>query len=359
MSLWRDADLRGLVPEQFRLTLGEGSTPVVRSRTIGPSIGLEQLYFKVESGNPTGSYKDRFAAVAVSEMLARGKKRCVATSSGNAGAALAAYCTAAGIECFITIVETAPENKLRQMLAYGARIVKIRGFGLDADISEKTFHTLRRMGAREDSQLQISAFTHSPIGMQGVQSIAYDLAGQGPGPWAHVFSPAGGGGLCLSVARGFARLVEEGELAACPKMDVVQPAGNDTISTPLREGADKARAVAATTRISGLQVPSVIDGDWTLAACRATGGQGFAVSDEDVWKAQKRLAREEGIFTEPAGATALAGVLQAARSGRLLKDAPIACLVTGIGFKDDASAQAMAADSECPLWDVETLAALE
>mgnify|MGYP002701073894 FL=1 len=119
MSVWRWADHFESIPESFRLTLGEGETPLLHSRSIGPDAGLPNLYFKLETTNPSGSYKDRFAATAVSDMLARGKKRCVATSSGNTGAALAAYCAAAGIRCQIAVVETAPEDKLRQMLAYG------------------------------------------------------------------------------------------------------------------------------------------------------------------------------------------------------------------------------------------------
>ena len=96
-GLWRYAEWLDPVPESARLTLGEGGTPVVRSRRIGPSVGLKNLFFKLEITNPTGSYKDRFACTAVSDMVAQGKTECIATSSGNTGAALAAYCAVAGI----------------------------------------------------------------------------------------------------------------------------------------------------------------------------------------------------------------------------------------------------------------------
>ena len=131
MSIWRWAERFGAgeIPPEMRVTLGEGQTPLVRSRHLGPSNGVTELYFKVEGSNPTGSYKDRFAAAAVAHMLAQGKRHCIATSSGNTGAALAAYCAAAGIACDIAAVETAPEEKLRQMMAYGARVYKVRGFG--------------------------------------------------------------------------------------------------------------------------------------------------------------------------------------------------------------------------------------
>ncbi|MCA9099147.1 MAG: pyridoxal-phosphate dependent enzyme, partial [Planctomycetaceae bacterium] len=104
MNIWRWADLLEPVPEGAQLTLGEGDTALIRSRRIGPSVGLPNLFFKLEHGNASGSYKDRFAFSAISHMVARGQKKCIATSSGNTGAALAAYCAAAGIECRIALV---------------------------------------------------------------------------------------------------------------------------------------------------------------------------------------------------------------------------------------------------------------
>src|SRR5215213_4887230 len=103
MSIWRWADWIEPVPAEARLTLGEGDTPLVRSRAIGPAAGLPSLYFKLETVNPSGSYKDRFAAAAVSHLRASGRRQVIATSSGNTGAALAAYCAAAGVPCEIAI----------------------------------------------------------------------------------------------------------------------------------------------------------------------------------------------------------------------------------------------------------------
>ena len=118
MSVWQFADWIAAVPANHRLTRGEGNTPLVRSCHLAPPIGADRLFLKLESSNPTGSYKDRFAAVEISALLAAGKTRCVGTSSGNTGAALAAYCAAAGIACELAIVEGAPAAKLAQMLAY-------------------------------------------------------------------------------------------------------------------------------------------------------------------------------------------------------------------------------------------------
>lgn len=334
--------------EPPRLTLGEGGTPLLRSRRIGPEAGLRQLYFKLETVNPTGSYKDRFAASAVSWMRRKGRHTCLATSSGNTGAALAAYCAAAGLRCHIAVVETAPAGKLQQMLAYGAEIHRVRGFGIDTEATQKTFSRLRDLGAQPGHALQISAYAFSPEGMSGVESLGLELAEQLPA-LAHVFSPAGGGGLTLAVARGLRR-AGHGAAVHC-----VQPEGNDTIAGPLRRGQNQAQPVECRTQISGLQVPSVLDGDEVIAACRASGGTGHRVSDAQVWELQARLAREEGLFCEPAGAVALAGALNAFQAGEIEADAPLVCLVTGSGFKDPASVERLNATADCRLVSWEEL----
>src|SRR5436305_11750544 len=158
MSIWRWADWLDPVPPPARVTLGEGNTPLVRSRRIGPSAGLDNLFFKLETSNPSASYKDRFAVTAVSHMKAAGQSRCVATSSGNTGSALAAYCAAAGMQCVIAIVEAAPEGKLQQMLAYGAKLYRVRGFGIDPTISADVFRIVNRLGSQSGSPTQISSY---------------------------------------------------------------------------------------------------------------------------------------------------------------------------------------------------------
>jgi threonine synthase len=349
MSVWNYTEnYESSVPEEFRVSLGEGNTPLIRSRSIGPSVGLENLFFKLESGNPTGSYKDRFAAPGISHMKQNGDHTCLATSSGNTGAALAAYCAAARIRCRIAVVETAPIAKLQQMLAYGAEIERVRGFGPDAAVTQQVIEALHRKAEEPGHALQVSAFHWSPLGMEGVQSIAYELNEQMEKHIDHVFSPAGGGGLTLAVARGFSP-------AYSTAVHCVQPEGNDTIASALRSGLDKAMDVECTTKISGLQVANVIDGHEVIAACRKSGGTGHLVSDEEVYAAQKRLAREEGIFSEPAGAVALAGILNASKHGDIAPSARVVALVTGSGFKDAHSIESMNAGNECPLVEPDQL----
>jgi threonine synthase len=360
MSVWRWADAIAAVPPEERITLGEAATPFLPARRIGRSAGIEHLYLKVETANPTGSYKDRFAAVAVSHMRASGQRTAVATSSGNTGAALAAYCAAAGLRCEIAAVEDAPSGKLRQMRAYGAHVVRVRGFGLDPVVTRDVFAAVGARAAAPGAALQISAYSASPIGMSGVETIAWELVEQADVlglPVARVFCPAGGGGLALAVTRGFAAAVARGRLPRMPRIEIVQPVGNATIAGPLREGVAQARTVSCTTAIGGLQVPTVLDGDELIRAARPTGGSGHLVRDEAIYDAQARVAHEEGIYAEPAGAAALAGALSSAREGDPGdSNGLVVCLVTGSGFKDPDSVDRMLDPAECPVLDVRDLA---
>lgn len=342
MSVWRWSDRLCPVAESHRITLGEGRTPLVRSRRLGPSLGLNQLYFKLESANPTGSYKDRFAAVAVSHALASGVRRIVATSSGNAGASLAAYCAAGGIPLHITTLEAAPADKLAQMRAYGASVVRVQGYGPQNDVNLRVCFRLRQRGQEPDCAFLISSFRDCPEGMTGIQTIAYELAEELPSGIDHVFCCAGSGGLALGVARGFQ------QLGLCTKVECVQPVGNATIAGPLRTNAATAEPVSCQSQISGLQVSIIIDGQMALDAVRQSGGGGHLVTDEQAWSAQLQLARQEGIFAEPAGAVPFAGLQAAVVEGRVDADAAVVCLVTGVGFKDGAAVQRMPGLKDMP-----------
>ena len=248
------------------------------------------------------------------------------------------------------MVESAPIGKLQQMIAYGAEIVRVRGFGMDAGITTSVFDRLKAMGQEPGYALQISAYAYSPEGMEGVESIAFELSENTDEKWDSVFCPVGGGGLALATARGFAKSGDQS-----PAIHCVQPAGNDTVASALRNGEAKGREVECSTSISGLQVASVIDGNEVIRECRETGGTGHLASDEEVWGMQRRLAREEGIFCEPAGAVALAGLAKAVKQGEVDRAQRIACLVTGAGFKDPDSVERINTGHACPIVEASEL----
>lgn len=333
------------------ISLGEGNTPLVRSKRIAGTLGLSNLYFKLENLNPTGSYKDRFASAFVSSLLHEKQTVCLATSSGNTGAALAAYCAAANIKCILAIVDGAPKAKITQMQLYGAHTYMIKGFGKDPLITTAVFELLKELAESLKVPLPISAYRYCATGMEGVQTIAYEIMDQSRGQTDHIFSPAGGGGLTLAVAQGIQVYAAKHALSDLPKVHCVQPEGNDTIASALRNGALTANAIdLATTSVSGLQVPSVLDGDAVIRECRALHGTGYVVTDDEIYEWHKRLAQEEGIFCEPAGAVALAGLASAIKKNEIKAADRVVCLVTGSGFKDMLSV-----DKHFDLPDIDTV----
>jgi len=348
MSIWNWQQAFDGVAAGYQISLGEADTPLLRSRFIGPRVGLKNLYFKIESANPTGSFKDRYAALAVSHMLANEQTKCLATSSGNTGAALAAYCALANIECHIAVVEDAPAGKLQQMLAYGATIYRIEGFGTQPETTQAVFDVLETASSVDNVALQISAFRYSPAGMNGLKSISHELQMQLPHGIDHVFCQAGGGGLALGVAQGFLDIEMSLATFSLPKVHIVQPEGNDTMASALRFPNDSPGAVDCWTRISGLQVASVVDGHEAVEVCRKTEGTGFLVIDDTVWECQRTLAETEGVFCEPAAAVSVIGAITAFQMGQIKADDVVVCPITGSGFKDPASVSRMNEHRDCP-----------
>lgn len=331
----------------MQATLGEGNTPLIPSTHIGPSLGLSRLFFKLETCNPTGSYKDRFVAAEVTRLLERGGKACVATSSGNAGSSLASYCARYEIACAIVVSREAPEGKLVQMRAHGAKLFLVKDFIVSPEVTDKVLQCLQRIAEERNVAMVVSAYQYCPEGMRGVQSISDELVGQCAEGLDHVFVPVGGGGLFCAVCRGFDEVAEAQPGARPrlhpPRVHVVQPRGCPTIVDAFERGADDIRPVESTTRISGLAVPFDIDAGLALKLLRANGGHAFGVDDDEVYEAQQMMLATEGIYCEPAAATALAGLRRAVTKEIVHRDDTIVCLVTGHGFKDPESIDRAAA----------------
>lgn len=315
------------------ISLGEGNTPLAASVRLAPGA----VWFKFESTNPSGSYKDRFIATEVARLAARGVRTCVATSSGNTGAALATFGARAGMRAVIFVNADAPEGKLMQMRAHGATVVRVPRFAAAPEVTSGVFAQLETF-TREGAALVVSAFAYCPEGMAGVEGIARELRTQLPDA-AHVFVPVGGGGLYAAVCQGYG--------AGGPRVHAVQPLGCPTLLNAVSTG--QVDAVQSTTRVSGLSVPFDIDASLALRRLRECGGAAIGVSDEEVFLAQLEMLREEGICAEPAGATAFAGYRQALARGLVRPGEQCVCLVTGHGWKDPASLAAVADTVESPL----------
>jgi threonine synthase len=312
------------------LAIADLRTPLAAAGRLGPD-----LWFKLESCQPTGSYKDRFIAAELQRVLAEGRKLCVATSSGNTGSSLAAHCARHGIACVILVNADAPSGKLLQMQAHGAKVLRIPEFVTSPEVTQQVFAQLTAFTENGPAALVVSAFRYCPVGMDGVRAIAREIVEQLPAT-RHVFVPVGSGGLFAAVS------MEMHRIQPATRVHAVQPEGCPTIWNAFRMGASAITPVTSTTRISGLSVPFDIDGGLALRCLREHGGEAFGVSDAAVYQAQRDMLRTAGIYSEPAGATALAGYHQAREQGVLADGEAAVCLVTGHGFKDPASMEAAA-----------------
>ncbi|MGH9397244.1 MAG: threonine synthase [Terriglobia bacterium] len=319
------------------VTLGEGNTPLIKSARIGPALGINRLFFKLESCNPSGSYKDRFVSAEVSRIVNAGGPMCVATSSGNTGSSLAAYCARCGVQCVILVNQGVPSGKLAQMQAHGARVLRVKEFATSPRVTEQVYCSLIRLAGSCSLSLVVSAYRYCPVGMAAVESLAEEIVKQCDYPIDHIFVPVGGGGLFTAVCRG---MVNTG---ARPRIHAIQPSGCSTVVAAFERGDSEILPVESETRISGLSVPFDIDASLALEHLRRWNGSGFAVSDEEVFEAQQRLLQQEGIYTEPAGAAAFAGLRQALDRNLVRHDHTIVCLITGHGFKDPESIERAAA----------------
>lgn len=318
-----------LPPVSHFVTLGEGDTPLLHLGRMAAELGLRRLSAKVESANPTGSYKDRVAAMSISLAVDRGQHGWIATSSGNAGVSMAAYGRRAGLPGFLCMVSTAPPEKRLPLVPYGIELVAVDGVG-DGSLGstgETLMRRVRDAAQRHSLFLAITANAFNPDGMRGIDTIGYELAEQVPEA-THVYVPSGGGGLLTSLARGLRHRAVPARVIAC------QPAGcaplvrflDGEINTPAIEQCE--------SQISALQLPKPPDGPAAVAATAGSGGWGTSVTDDEILTAQRRLARSEGLFAEPAGAAGLAALIADVRSGRVGRDDHPVIVLTGAGWKD-------------------------
>lgn len=332
-GIWSYRNALPTVPPEHRVTLGEGRTPLIRSAAIGEAIGLPNLYFKLESLNPTGSYKDRISAMAVSLAKANGKSACIGTTSGNAGASFAAYAARSGLTYHVYVQENIVPAKLEQILVHRAQVRKVRGLGFDPVIGAKVFDTVQRKASENRWEPAITAFAYAPLAMEAVKTISWEIRDDLGVPDA-VFVPVGGGGLLAGIYGGFRDLLAAGKEERTPRMAACQSVGCSNVVSGFEDGSGRPAPGHSTSQISGIQVPNPPDAELVFRALAESAGFGIALEDETTWRWQEELAAKEGIFAEPAGAIALAGAAQAAKEGRLRREDTVVCIVSGAGYKD-------------------------
>lgn len=322
-----DWSLLSAVEPRFFPPLVVGRTPLVPARRLGEQVGLPGLFIKNDGQNPSGSLKDRASFLVVAEAARLGERRVVCASTGNAASALAAVCASAGVEALIFVPETAPRAKLVQMVLSGARVVPVKGTYDDAFRLSLEF-TAKRGGLNRNT-------AYHPLTIEGKKTVALELAEQlGLRAPDAVFVSAGDGVILAGVHKGFGDLVRVGLLSSMPRLFAVQAEKSDAIHRYVQTGV-YSNAADPKTVADSISVSCPSNAHWARRAILETKGATVTVSDDDILEAQQRLAAMTGVFTEPAGAAAFAGLVKVqAGAGALPKDAQVVVLATGHGLKD-------------------------
>ncbi len=328
-GMWRWHELLPVQDPAQEVTLGEGDCPLLSVPRLGGQLGVTQLYVKDESANPTGTFKARGMAAAVSRLRELGMRELVVPTAGNAGGALAAYAARAGLKAHVFMPADTPSANVMESRVAGADVRLVQGLISDA----------ARLAAAEGEGhgwFDVSTFKE-PYRVEGKKVMGYELAEQFGWdlPDVIVFPTGGGTGL-VGMWKAFEELVQLGWLSSVkmPRMVSVQAEGCAPIVQAFNAG--DLRAVFfpnAATIASGLRVPSVFADRLILRCLRASNGTALAVSDSAILAAQQQIAATEGIFTSPEGAATLAGLVQLAELGWVNPDDRVVLFNTGTGLK--------------------------
>jgi threonine synthase len=327
-TLWRYAEVLPLEADDERISLGEGFTPLLPARHLGARLGLPRLLIKDEAGNPTGSFKARGLALAVSMAKVLGARDVCLPSAGNAGSALAAYAAAAGLRAHVFLPRDIARVFVMETEAYGADVRMVDG--LITDAGRVCAEEARRNGWYDCATLK------EPYRVEGKKTMGYELAEQlGWRLPDAVLYPTGGGTGLVGMWKAFEEMEEMGWIGAGrPRMYAVQAEGCAPIVRAFREGADSAPLwEGATTLAHGLRVPRAIADFIMLRALRASGGGGVTVSDAEMVQGVKDAAAAEGLFMSPEGGACVAALRGLVDSGAISGGDTVVVFSTGTGFK--------------------------
>jgi len=309
------------------VSLKEGNTPLLRSQKLGKHLGIS-LYFKLESKNPTGAFKDRGSALEISLVKEWGVKGICVASTGNMAASCACYAASAHIPCFIFVPELTPASKLAQAISYGGRIVQVKGTYNDAaSLAEKI--------ARE---LHFYLAGDYAFRVEGAKTAAFEIIDQLYYHPPHaVIVPIGCGTNIASYLKGFREYRALGLLDTIPRLIGAQAEGASPVVESFRKASRTIEPWKQVSTIaSAICIGGPLDGVKALDAIYSTKGEAVSVSETEILEAQFLLAKDEGIFIEPAAATSFAVAKKLAQQGKLIGER-VVCVFTGEGLKDPAA----------------------
>jgi threonine synthase len=327
-SMWRYAPVLPVRDSSHIISLGEGLTPLIRAKRLGARLGAEDVWIKDEGINPTGSFKARGLACAISMLVEFGIEKVAIPSAGNAASAMAAYAAAAGIEAHIFMPKDVPQSNYIECKAFGASVTLVDG--LISDCARIVADRKAAEGWFDVSTLK------EPYRIEGKKTMGYELAEQfGWEVPDVIFYPTGGGVGIIGMWKAFDEMEQLGWIGPKrPKMIAVQAEGCQPVVRAFEEGCERSRFWEnAQTVASGLRVPKPLGDFLILEAVRSSGGTALAVSDDELIDAGIRLASEEGMFIAPEGAACVSALEKLLASGFLQRNERIVIYNTGSGLK--------------------------
>lgn len=327
-DLWRYREVLPVEAEENLLSLGEGMTPLIKAEGLGKSLDMTELYIKDESLNPTGSFKARGMALAISMARELGVKKVAVPSAGNAAGALAAYAAKAGIEAFIFMPRDTPLANIIECRQTGANVSLIDGLITDCG---------RIVSERKDAEGWFDVSTlKEPYRVEGKKTMGYELAEQLDFQLPDVILyPTGGGTGLIGMWKAFDEMERMGWIGSHrPRMVTVQAEGCAPIVRAFEAGATSGAQIEnAYTVASGLRVPRAIGDFIMLDILHKSGGSAVAVTDRQLIDAVKEIGSAEGIFAAPEGAACLPALRRLLDSGEVRRDERVVLFNTGAGVK--------------------------
>jgi threonine synthase len=327
-SLWRYREVLPLDDERNKLTLGEGMTPLLKAERLGARVGLSNLYIKDEGVNPTGSFKARGMAVAISMAKELGVQKLAVPSAGNAAGALAAYAAKAELPAFIFMPRDTPRANIIECQQTGAHVTLIDG--LITDCGKIVAERKSAEGWFDVSTLK------EPYRVEGKKTMGYELAEQFNWQLPDVILyPTGGGTGLIGMWKAFDEMEQMGWISSRrPRMVTVQAEGCAPIVKAFAAGATSGVDVPdAHTVASGLRVPKAVGDFIMLDILRKSGGTAVSVTDEELLAAVKEIGSAEGIFAAPEGAACLPALRQLLATGDVEAGERVVLFNTGSGVK--------------------------
>ncbi|HEX9118317.1 MAG TPA: threonine synthase [Anaerolineae bacterium] len=354
-TIWRYKPLLPIDPDSPVPPLTVGWTPLYQADRLAAGLGLKHVWVKDEGREPSASFKDRASAVAVVKGRERGAAVITTSSTGNAGAALSALCASVGQRNVIFVPESAPPAKIAQLLVYGSTVVLVRGTYDDA-------FALCSQAAKEFGWYNRNT-GFNPYMTEGKKTASLEICEQlGWQAPDRIFVSVGDGCVIGGVHKGLKDLLALGWIDRMPKIMGVQAAGSAALYEAWRTGIDamEMTPIDAQTIADSISAGLPADRIKGLAAVRETNGAYIKVTDEEILAAIPVLARGSGVFAEPAGAAAYAGLAKAVADGLVDPEERIVVLSTGNGLKDIASARKSVSEPyvvDCDIEQVKRIAA--